>query len=436
MSDLHTLARRLMALDDRLAACMRCGLCQGVCPMFGATMKEADVARGKLALVSNLAHELICDPQAVAGKLDRCLLCGSCEAACPSGVKISEIFFEAREVVNAYLGLHPLKKMIFRFLLPRPELFNMSVRVGAPLQRLVLRRNHDAQETACAPMLSFMLGKRHVRPLALRPLSALVGPLDEPRPEGGLKVAFYPGCMGDKLYVDMARACLAVLRHHKVAVFLPEGLACCGMPALASGDAEGMLRQIAVNLPKLRGDFDYLITPCPTCTKTIASLWPRYAQRLGSLERDAAARLAEKTRDITAFLVDVLKVEALPDGEGTLAVTYHDSCHLSKGLGIRSQPRTLIKASGPCRLVEMNEADRCCGCGGSFNLTHYDLSRRIGQRKRDNIVESGAAVVAAACPACMMQLEDMLSQNHDAVTVRHPVQLYAQHLGLGDGPTA
>ena len=428
--DLHSLARRLMALDDRLAACMRCGLCQGVCPMFGATMKEADVARGKLALIGNLAHELICDPQAVAGKLDRCLLCGSCEAACPSGVKITEIFFEAREVVNAYLGLSPLKKMIFRFLLPRPGLFSVSVRVGAPLQRLVLRRNRDAQETACAPLLTFLLGDRHVRPLAVRPLSVLVGRLDDPRPEGGLKVAFYPGCMADKIYVDLARACLDVLHHHKVAVFLPEGLACCGMPALASGDVTGMLRQIAVNLPVLRGDFDYLVTPCPTCTKTIADLWPRYARRLGTLEQEAVERLAQKTLDITAFLTDVLKVQALPPREDGTTVTYHDSCHLSKGLGIRRQPRDLIAASG-CRLVEMEEADRCCGCGGSFNLAHYDLSRRIGQRKRDRIVESGASVAAAACPACMMQLEDVLSHNQDPVIVRHPVQLYARHLGLG-----
>jgi glycolate oxidase iron-sulfur subunit len=76
----------------------------------------------------------------------------------------------------------------------------------------------------------------------------------------------------------------------------------------------------------------------------------------------------------------------------------------------------------------MAEADRCCGCGGSFNLFHYDLSKEIGRRKRNNVVNSGAQVVAAGCPACMMQLTDMLAQNHDSVTVKHPVELYAEAL--------
>ena len=92
MSTMHELAQRLMALDDRITACMKCGMCQAVCPMFGATGMEADVARGKLALIDNLAHEMIKDPEAVADKLGRCLLCGSCQASCPPGVQIMDVF--------------------------------------------------------------------------------------------------------------------------------------------------------------------------------------------------------------------------------------------------------------------------------------------------------------------------------------------------------
>lgn len=104
----------------------------------------------------------------------------------------------------------------------------------------------------------------------------------------------------------MAEACLKVLRHHKVAVFMPVGLACCGIPALSSGDAEGMIKQMKVNLEVLgKGDFDYLLSPCASCTSTIKELWPRYAGRLGSLEQKQAEKLAEKTMDINAFLVDV-----------------------------------------------------------------------------------------------------------------------------------
>ena len=80
------------------------------------------------------------------------------------------------------------------------------------------------------------------------------------------------------------------------------------------------------------------------------------------------------------------------------------------------------------QLVPMKEADHCCGCGGTFTLTQPELSAKIGQRKRDNIVASGAEVVAMGCPACMMQLEDVLSHNNDPVRVKHPVEIYAESL--------
>ena len=430
MSNLHELSQRLMALDDRITACMKCGMCQAVCPMYGASGMEADVARGKLALIDNLAHEMIQDPEAVSDKLGRCLLCGSCQAACPPGVQIMDVFMEARELVNAYLGLHPVKKMIFRALLPQPGLFNLAMRVGAPMQGLMFRSTGAPQGTVCAPMLNFMLGDRHMRPLAKKPLHVRHGALDERRQSGGIKVAFYPGCMGDKMYVDMAEACLKVLHHHNVAVFMPKGLTCCGIPALSSGDADGMVKQMKANLKALDGvDFDYILSPCGSCTSTIKELWPRYADRIGAAEKRKVDQLAAKAMDINAFLVDVLKVQpaAAPAGNAT-TVTYHDSCHLKKSLGVVSQPRAVMAANSAYKVVEMAEPDRCCGCGGSFNLFHYDYSRKIGQRKRDNVVASRAEVVAAGCPACMMQLEDVLSHNKDRVRVMHTVEIYAESL--------
>lgn len=131
---------------------MKCGMCQSVCPVFGETMMEADVTRGKLTLLEKLAHRLIEDPDAVNEKLNRCLLCGSCQANCPSGVSILEIFMEARAIVAAYKGLSPLKKAIFRTLLPNPKLFGFLLKIGAPFQGLPMRDDNNAQ------------GHRHVFP--------------------------------------------------------------------------------------------------------------------------------------------------------------------------------------------------------------------------------------------------------------------------------
>ncbi|GFH63092.1 MAG: putative lactate utilization protein A [Candidatus Desulfovibrio kirbyi] len=428
MNTLHNLARRLMQMDDKIIGCMKCGLCQAVCPMFGASGMEADVARGKLALVNNLAHEMIGDAEAVLDKLGRCLLCGSCQASCPPGVKITEVFMEAREVVTAFLGLHPVKKMIFRTLLAKPELFNFAMRVGVPMQGLLFRKTGQPQGTVCAPMLNFMLGDRHMRPLAKKPLHAVHGVIDEPKRAGGMKVAFFPGCLGDKMYTGMGEACLKALQYHNVAVFMSDKFACCGIPALSSGDALGMMKQMKANLAVFaQADFDYLVTPCASCTATIKEFWPRYADRLEARDKNLVSDLAAKTLDINEFLVKKLDVKSAENAAG-VAVTYHDSCHLKNSLGVAAEPRAVIAANPNYTLKEMAEADRCCGCGGSFNLFHYDYSRKIGQRKRNNVVASGAQVVAAGCPACMMQLEDVLSHNNDPVKVKHTVELYAESL--------
>lgn len=425
MSNLQELAQKLMSLDDKITACMRCGMCQAVCPMFGCTGQEADVARGKLFLINNLAHMILEDPKALADKLGRCLLCSSCQAACPPGVQIMEIFREAREIVYNYLGLSPIKKMIFGVLLAKPGLFNFTMRFGAPAQMILFKKSNTAQGTVCAPMFDFVLGNRHLPPMAKKALNAIYGTLDEPRKEGGMKVMFFPGCVADKMYVDMGEACIKSLHHHDVAVFMPP-LACCGIPAVCSGDIKGMLKELKANLDIMaKGDFDYIVTPCASCTSTIIELWPEYAARLGPAEKKLAEDFAAKTMDINVFMVEILGVtprEARPDAT---TVTYHDPCHLVKSLGVTKEPRDMIRANKGYELVEMEEHDRCCGCGGSFTLFHYDYSKQIGQRKRDNIIKSGAKIVATSCPACMMQLENMLALNDDRVKVKHTMQIYA-----------
>ncbi len=431
MTDLQRLAKQLMVLDDRIIACMKCGLCQAVCPTFGASMMEADVARGKLALIDNLAHEVLNAPEALADKLGRCLLCGSCQAACPSGVHIIDIFLEAREIVFNYIGLHPLKKIIFRTLLAKPTVFNLAMRVGAPCQPVLFRQTFNTQKTSRAPMLDKLIGARYIRPLAKKPLHATQGAINTPAGRSNIKVAFFPGCLGDKMYTDMSEACLKVLHHHGVGVFMPKGLTCCGIPAITSGDITGMMAQTKANLAKLaKEQFDYIITPCGSCTATIKEFWPRYAHRMNPTEKQLVAEIAPKAMDISEFLVQVLglNLEGVAKADTATKITYHESCHLKKSLGVSSEPRLVAQLNPKYSLVEMNEADRCCGCGGSFNLFHYEFSSKIGQRKRQNVVDSGAEIVATGCPACMMQLEDMLSQNDDKVQVKHCIELYAESL--------
>ena len=160
-SDLARLAASLRQLDDSLAGCMKCGLCQAVCPVFGVTKLESDVARGKLALLDGLAQSLLEGDEAVRrvdDRLNRCLLCGSCEAQCPSGVPLTDIFMQARVLLTEYRGLSPVKKAVFRGLLARPGLFDALARLGRHGQKLVFRPAGAAGQTMSAPLLAPLLG--------------------------------------------------------------------------------------------------------------------------------------------------------------------------------------------------------------------------------------------------------------------------------------
>jgi glycolate oxidase iron-sulfur subunit len=242
-------------------------------------------------------------------------------------------------------------------------------------------------------------------------------------------VGFFVGCLIDKIFPNVAEAALRALQHHGVGVFLPGGQGCCGIPAISSGDTRTFNDLVRYHLDKFESaDFDVLVTCCATCTSTIKKIWPSLC------EEDLTARaesLAARTMDISQFLVQRAGPVAVPvhPANGRI-VTFHDSCHLKKSLGIFSEPRDLIRANADCSLREMAAADDCCGMGGSFNLEHYGLSGRIGQLKRDHIAATGCSVLATGCPACMLQIADMLSQAGDRIAVRHPVEIYAESFSV------
>ncbi len=431
MADLHQLAHMFKELDDQLVNCMRCGMCQAVCPVFAQTGRETDVTRGKLALLDGLAHEMLKDTAGVNEKLNRCLLCGTCQANCPSGVKIMDIFLKARAIMTGYFGLSKTKKAIFQGMLANPRLFNALTGMGALFQGLFTKKVDDMLGSSCARFNAPVIGDRHFNTLAATPLHRIVPELDTPAGESGIKVAFFTGCVIDKIFPQVGEAALDILAQKGVGVFLPANQGCCGIPTLSSGDRETFDKLVKLNLKQFReGKFDYLLTTCASCTSTIKEIWPRMFKGDADL-CDAIKELADKTMDISQFLVDVLKVQDISSAANNTKVTYHDPCHLKNGLGITAQPRTMIKASG-CTFQEMQEAGSCCGCGGSFNVAHYDLSKKIGNHKAENIIGSGADTLATSCPACMLHITDMLSQKNAGIQVKHVVELYADSMKKQD----
>lgn len=427
MADIKKLVSMLHELDDLITGCMRCGMCQAQCPVYAQTGRETDVTRGKLSLLSGLSEEILTNPEAVNEKLQRCLLCGTCEANCPSGVKVTDIFLRARAILSGYLGLSPTQRLIFRRLLTNPKLMNNLVSLGATMQGLFTKDADAVIGTSCARFNAPLIADRHFKKLASRPLHSSIPSLDTPPGKPGLRVAFFPGCVTDKVFPQVGEAVLKVLRHHDIGVYMPAAQACCGIPALSSGETGPFDKLVRQNLDMfMKSKWDYLITPCATCTATIAELWPKYYG--DTMDAVRVKELAAKVMDVSQFLTDVLKITPLAPKPDATRVAYHDPCHLRNTLKITAQPRNILAASGAYIATEPVGGQSCCGSGGSFNIKHYKLSDVIGRKKAENIASSGATMAATSCPACMLQLADMLSKTGHSLPIKHVVELYAESL--------
>ena len=146
---------------------------------------------------------------------------------------------------------------------------------------------------------------------------------------------------------------------------------------------------------------DAVVTDCGRC----AAFLKEYPQLLenDSNRQEQARRLSSKVKSFSQFLQTSLP-ESMPAKSPGRKVTYHDPCHLSRSLGVTKEPRALLKKIPGLVLVEMPEADRCCGGGGGYNLAHYDQSMQVLDRKMERVKKAGADILATECPGCIIQL--------------------------------
>lgn len=430
MSKIEKIKNLISELNDQLALCKRCGICMSVCPVFAETGLETDVARGKLALLDGLVQKMFKGPDKVLHYLNRCLLCGSCSDKCPRGVQAIEIFIKARAILTGFTGLSAAEKLLLRYFLAHPKFFNQGFKYISYPAKLFAKPANEVLGTFCAGSYSQWTKNRHFIPLAPKPFHKMIPHLNRQTGTSGIKAAFFTGCLIDKLFPNVALATVAALEFHNVSVLIPQIQACCGAPALFSGDLDTFGKLVDYNLKIFNpNNFDFLITSCATCTFIIKTIWPAMIQTKDLFINKTIKKIAEKAIDINRFLVSVTCLKKnVAKYENTIKATYHDPCHLKKNLGISAEPRELILANRSFHLTEMSQADQCCGFGGSFNIKHYDLSSSIGKRKAEKIKASGCSVVATGCPACMLQISDALSKSKIDIAVKHPVEIYAKSL--------
>lgn len=238
-----------------------------------------------------------------------------------------------------------------------------------------------------------------------------------------MRVGLFVTCLVDLMRPSIGFAAIKLLQAGGADVFVPPTQTCCGQPAYNAGD-----RADAVALArKLVDEFegcDYLVAPSGSCGGMIKT---HYADLFADDPdmRDRARALAAKTYELTDFLVNVLKLGAVP-GRFAGSVTYHDCCAGLREMGVKEQPRALLARMPGVQVQEMPECETCCGFGGTFAIKFGEISSRLADNKCQHVVNSGADAVVLGDLGCMLNIEGRLRRRGDTKTkVVHVAELLA-----------
>jgi glycolate oxidase iron-sulfur subunit len=412
--------------EKDLGQCMKCGFCTFWCPVYQEEHIESSVARGKNMMVRALLAGDLEYTKEYAERLNKCTLCMTCTANCPAKANIPNVIVAARADKVKAKGVPFPYNIVYRWLLPRRKLFGNVVRFASWFQGIFLPKTKGTIRHLS--MFLSALGKgRHIPQIAPRFLRQMVPVVNKPTvaDETGIRVGYFTGCMTDFVFPEVGKKVINFLTRHGVEVVVSLEQGCCGAPVfLGAGDlATG--RKMADTNVKAFADFDYVVADCATCSSAMKD----YVKFLADTpeRQEAYARFAEKIKDITEFLVDVLKLppsayRAVPEAKGK-KVTWHDPCHLNRHMGITRQPREILKSIPDIEYVEMPNADRCCGMAGSFSIYFYDVSQKIADKKMEGIDATGADIVVTDCPGCEIQLIDTTMRHDSPVKVMHIMEL-------------
>lgn len=241
------------------------------------------------------------------------------------------------------------------------------------------------------------------------------------------RVGLFATCLVDLMRPSVGFAAVKLLEDAGCTVEVP-AQTCCGQPAFNSGD-RATSRDLAEAVIDAFAPFDYVVAPSGSCAGMIKRHYPELFHDDPNLARKADA-VAQKTWELTSFLVDVMGVTGVSARYDGVA-TYHDSCSGLRELGVKSQPRLLLTSVEGLTLTEMKDSEVCCGFGGTFAVKYSEISDAIVGKKAETIVATEAPTLLAGDLGCLMNMAGKLSREGRAVKVRHVAEVLA---GMTDEP--
>ena len=238
-----------------------------------------------------------------------------------------------------------------------------------------------------------------------------------------MRIGFFVTCLADLMRPRVAFAAIRLLERAGCEVVVPTTQTCCGQPGYNSGDrkaAKALARKV---LGEFEG-FDYVVAPSGSCAGMIRTHYPDlFHDEPDTLKRIEA--LCARTYELTDFLASVAKLDSVP-GRFDGSITYHDSCAGVRELGVKAQPRALLAKVPGLKLVEMEEAETCCGFGGTFSIKFGDISARLADNKCETACATGADAIVGGDLGCLLNIEGRLRRRGDEKTrVLHVAEILA-----------
>lgn len=381
-------------------SCVKCGLCQAVCPVYTVEGGEQSCARGKTALMRKAAEGELDLDRYVIDALSRCVGCSSCQAVCRNGVEFIRMLAAARKTIREQercprnFRWSPLvKKLALGIFAERDEaeeiatygsLFNKVVRGG--------RLSGKGLELKF-PIPGIGKGA-YVPPMAERSFIEKEGGIHKAENEW-TRVAFFVGCSSSLILPEIGEAILSFLLKNGVTIVIPPEQVCCGTPHYISGDPDTSNRLLALNEEEFanRG-FDSVITGCATCGGGLKEFYSLRNNKGESVPVYDFNEFIVEHKD--RFKIDPSKIQG--------KITWHDPCHLARLQNIKEQPRELLIASAGGNFIEMERPDSCCGFGGVFAAAEPKIAIETAKVKAERIRESEAVTVVTSCPGCVLFL--------------------------------
>ena len=420
--------------EQKLVACIHCGLCLEACPTYVITGNENDGPRGRLYLMRAVAEgRLENTSQAFATHIDRCLGCRACEQVCPAGVEYGQLLEASREVL---LDVQPksdwtnkLLRFVLRHVWSSPARLRMFFGASRLFRDLGLARLLLKLRIArlVSPRAEFALALlQSSRPVLEQKSAELKSEAD------GEHVLLFEGCVGKGLFARVNRATRRVLHANKVTVNAPANQVCCGALHAHAGDLEGARRLARANIAAFSSD-DPIVTNAGGC----GAMLKTYGHLFANDEQLAApaANFSARVRDVSQQLASS-GMRTAPNAV-TDKVTYDTSCHLSYGQQAGDTSERMVRSVVGENFVALNGAERCCGAAGVYNLLQPEMSGRVLKEKLTHVRETNAAILATGNPGCQMHIGAGACLSGMALGVCHPVELVDQayeRAGFYDDP--